>query len=115
MKAHRLWLTAASPVLAVALAACGGSYHAASKSTPKPASQVFTYDTLTTVMPDGWDPAREYSNGIIAMSNIYETLPTTTRSPTRLTRCSRPAGRPRPTGSAGRSSSATGCASTLGG
>jgi peptide/nickel transport system substrate-binding protein len=74
MKAHRLWLTAACPVVAVALAACGGSYHPASKSTPKPASQVFTYDTLTTVMPDGWDPAREYSNGIIAMSNMYETL-----------------------------------------
>jgi len=25
-------------------------------------------------MDDGWDPATEYSNGIIAMSNMYETL-----------------------------------------
>ena len=74
MKAHRPWLAAASMVVAVALAACGGNYHPASKSPPKSASQVFSYDTLTTVMPDGWDPATEYSNGIIAMSNMYETL-----------------------------------------
>jgi peptide/nickel transport system substrate-binding protein len=74
MKAHRLWLTAAVPALAVALAACGGSYHAGSKATPKASSQVFTYDTYTQVMIDGWDPATEYSNGIIAMSNMYETL-----------------------------------------
>jgi peptide/nickel transport system substrate-binding protein len=74
MKAHRRWLTAAAPALAVALTACGGSYHAASKATPKASSQVFTYDTYTQVMIDGWDPATEYSNGIIAMSNMYETL-----------------------------------------
>jgi peptide/nickel transport system substrate-binding protein len=75
MKAHRLWLAAASPVLAVALAACGGSsYQAATKATPKGAPQVFTYDTYTQVMVDGWDPATEYSNGILAMSNMYQTL-----------------------------------------
>ena len=37
-------------------------------------SQVFTYDTTATVMDDGWDPATEYSDGIIAMSQMYETL-----------------------------------------
>ena len=35
---------------------------------------MFTYDTPTQVMIDGWDPATEYSNGIIAMSDMYETL-----------------------------------------
>jgi len=75
MKAHRLWPAVTGPVLAVALAACSsGSYQAASKSPQTGSAQVFTYDTLTTVMPDGWDPATEYSNGILAMSNMYETL-----------------------------------------
>ena len=35
---------------------------------------MFTYDTTATVMDDGWDPATEYSDGIIAMSQMYETL-----------------------------------------
>jgi len=72
MKPHRAGLLLASgSALALLLAACGGS----SSSAPKQAaSQVFTYDTNTTVMDDGWDPATEYSDGIIAMSNIYETL-----------------------------------------
>ena len=35
---------------------------------------MFTYDTTAPVMVDGWDPATEYSDGIIAMSNMYETL-----------------------------------------
>src|SRR6266702_3574311 len=75
MKAHRLWPAVTGPVLAVALAACSsGSYQAASKSPQTGSAQVFTYDTLTTVMPDGWDPATEYSDGILAMSNMYETL-----------------------------------------
>jgi peptide/nickel transport system substrate-binding protein len=72
MKPHRTWLIAAGCATALLLAACGGS----SSSVPqqKAASQVFTYDTYTPVMIDGWDPATEYSNGIIAMSNMYETL-----------------------------------------
>ena len=37
-------------------------------------AQTFTYDTYTPVMIDGWDPATEYSNGIIAMSHMYQTL-----------------------------------------
>ena len=35
---------------------------------------MFTYDTTAPVMVDGWDPATEYSDGIIAMSEMYETL-----------------------------------------
>jgi peptide/nickel transport system substrate-binding protein len=72
MKPHRAGLLFASgTVLALSLAACGGS----SSSAPQQAAgQVFTYDTNTTVMDDSWDPATEYSDGIIAMSNIYETL-----------------------------------------
>jgi peptide/nickel transport system substrate-binding protein len=72
MKAPRAWLTASGCTAALFLAACAGS----SSSVPphKAANQVFTYDTYTGVMIDGWDPATEYSNGIIAMSNMYETL-----------------------------------------
>jgi len=72
MKAQRAWLTASGCAAALFLAACAGS----STSAPpqKSANQVFTYDTYTGVMIDGWDPATEYSNGIIAMSNMYETL-----------------------------------------
>lgn len=63
---------ASGVALALVLAACGGSTYSGGK---KPAtSKVFTYDTYTQVMVDGWDPATEYSNGIIAMSNMYETL-----------------------------------------
>ncbi len=71
---RRRALAAASCAAAVALlaAACSGSsYSAGTKPT---GSKVFTYDTYTQVMIDGWDPATEYSNGIIAMSNMYETL-----------------------------------------
>jgi peptide/nickel transport system substrate-binding protein len=72
MKPHRALPIASGCAVALLLAACGGS----SSSTPQraAASQVFTYDTTATVMDDGWDPATEYSDGIIAMSQMYETL-----------------------------------------
>jgi peptide/nickel transport system substrate-binding protein len=57
---------------ALLLAACGGSSYSSGAKTAT--SKVFTYDTYTQVMVDGWDPAIEYSNGIIAMSNMYQTL-----------------------------------------
>ena len=41
---------------------------------PAPVNRTFTYDTSAPVMDDGWDPATEYSDAIIAMSNMYETL-----------------------------------------
>jgi peptide/nickel transport system substrate-binding protein len=73
MKPHRAGLLLASgSALALLLAACGGS--SSSSAPQQAASQVFTYDTNATVMDDGWDPATEYSDGIIAMSQMYETL-----------------------------------------
>jgi peptide/nickel transport system substrate-binding protein len=72
MKSHRAGvLFASGSALALLLAACGGP---SSSAPPQAASQVFTYDTTATVMDDGWDPATEYSDGIIAMSQMYETL-----------------------------------------
>ena len=75
MKPHRTGLLLASgSALALLLAACGGSSNSASPQPTSTASQVFTYDTTAPVMDDGWDPATEYSDGIIAMNNMYETL-----------------------------------------
>src|ERR1700758_1341392 len=70
---HRGWLAVAATVPLLALAACSGSSSPAS-TQQQAASQVFTYDTNVPVMVDGWDPATEYSDGIIAMSEMYETL-----------------------------------------
>ncbi len=72
MKPHRAGLLASGSALLVLLAACGGSSHPAGPQ--RTGSQVFTYDTSAPVMVDGWDPATEYSDGILAMSNMYETL-----------------------------------------
>ena len=76
MKSKKAWAAAGVASLAVALAACGGSssYSSGNGNGGSAASKVFTYDTYTQVMVDGWDPATEYSNGIIAMSNMYQTL-----------------------------------------
>lgn len=71
MRRHPGWLVASSSALALVLAACGGSPAGTQQRAP---ARVFTYDTYTQVISDGWDPATEYSNGIIAMSNMYETL-----------------------------------------
>jgi len=72
MKPHRAGLLLASgSALALLLTACGGS---SSSAPQQAANQVFTYDTTATVMDDGWDPATEYSNAIIAMTQMYETL-----------------------------------------
>src|SRR5262245_28709947 len=71
MNSRKAGLLTAGPALAL-LVACGGS---SGPATPQHAtSQVFTYDTYTQVMVDGWDPSTEYSNGIIAMSSMYQTL-----------------------------------------
>jgi peptide/nickel transport system substrate-binding protein len=74
MKRHRgrLIAVAAAAVPVLALTACAGSTSPA--STQQPVNKVFTYDTTAPVMVDGWDPATEYSDGIIAMSEMYETL-----------------------------------------
>ena len=72
MKPHRAGLLASGSALLVLLAACGGSANQAAQQ--QSSNQVFTYDTSAPVMVNGWDPATEYSDGIIAMSNMYETL-----------------------------------------
>ena len=73
MKRRSISLITSGSALALLLAACGGAAPSASHQL-QAASQTFTYDTYSQVMVDGWDPATEYSNGIIAMSNMYETL-----------------------------------------
>lgn len=76
MRRHRAraLASASGAALALLLAACGGSTYSTGNKPASKVSSVFTYDTYTQVMIDGWDPATEYSNGIIAMSNMYETL-----------------------------------------
>jgi peptide/nickel transport system substrate-binding protein len=77
MKGRPAWLVATGSALTLVLAACGGSTSPPSTGTSTQQSssnQTFTYDTYTGVMIDGWDPATEYSNGIIAMSEMYQTL-----------------------------------------
>ncbi len=74
-KRIRLAALAASGVtLTLLAAACSGSSYGSGSKPAKATASVFTYDTYTQVMIDGWDPATEYSNGIIAMSNMYQTL-----------------------------------------
>ena len=74
MKRHRrrLIAVAAAAVPVLSLAACSGS--SSTTGAQQPVNTVFTYDTTAPVMVDGWDPATEYSDGILAMSEMYETL-----------------------------------------
>lgn len=65
---------ASGTALALLLAACGGSSYNNTGAKSPTTSTVFTYDTYTQVMIDGWDPATEYSNGILAMSEMYQQL-----------------------------------------
>lgn len=58
-------------VLALMLTA--GSLGVASSGGAATAPKTFTYDTYTQVMTS-WDPSTEYSNEIIAMQDMYETL-----------------------------------------
>jgi len=76
MKRHRgrLIAVAATAVPVLSLTACAGSTSPASTQQQQPVNKVFTYDTTAPVMVDGWDPATEYSDGILAMSEMYETL-----------------------------------------
>jgi len=80
MKRPGALLTVAGLALALGAAACssGGAPSSPSGSGSAapagPVNRTFTYDTTAPVMDDGWDPATEYSDAIIAMSNMYETL-----------------------------------------
>ena len=80
MKRPGALLSAAGLALALGAAACssGGAPSSPSGSGSAapagPVNRTFTYATTAPVMDDGWDPATEYSDAIIAMSNMYETL-----------------------------------------
>jgi peptide/nickel transport system substrate-binding protein len=80
MKRPGALLSVAGLALALGAAACssGGAPSSSSGSGSAapagPVNRTFTYDTTAPVMDDGWDPATEYSDAIIAMSNMYETL-----------------------------------------
>lgn len=80
MKATRLAGLGIAVMTLVATAACTGGTSSPTASGGSGGSNAggssnatFTYDTYTTVMT-GWDPSTSYSNEIIAMSDMYETL-----------------------------------------
>ena len=55
------------------LAACTSSSSPGSTASSSTSNAMFTYAAFQTTMI-GWDPSTAYSNEIIAMSNMYETL-----------------------------------------
>lgn len=65
-------LAVLSVTAAVLASACSGSVGSGGGSSH--ISRTFVYAASAEVMSDGWDPATEYQNGIIAMSEMYETL-----------------------------------------
>ncbi len=72
-RASRLVALALAALLPLA-AACGSTEKpAGAQSGGGAASSTFTYGAFTPVMV-GWDPSTDYSNEIIAMNNMYETL-----------------------------------------
>jgi peptide/nickel transport system substrate-binding protein len=60
-------------VLTLAAAACEGAGDGGAQEQPEAGPQTFTYSVNSEVMI-GWDPATGYSNEVIAMHNLYETL-----------------------------------------
>ena len=70
---HTIRGIAVASAFVLVLTACHGTSTAPPSSSPGAATTTFTYDTYTDVMV-GWDPSTSYSNEVIAMSNIYETL-----------------------------------------
>jgi peptide/nickel transport system substrate-binding protein len=71
---HRLGAAAAVAAAMVLAAGCGStSKPAGASSGGSPVNATFTYGSFTQVMV-GWDPSTDYSNEIIAMNNMYETL-----------------------------------------
>lgn len=75
LRSRRVAATALATVLFVLVAgACGStSKPAGASSGASSANATFTYGAFTQVMV-GWDPSTDYSNEIIAMNNMYQTL-----------------------------------------
>ena len=93
---------------AVAAAACTGDEGGGGTTGGGPNAEpdTFTYSVNSEVMI-GWDPATGYSNEVIALHNIYETLTRYNARPRRSNRSSPSRGTRRRTASPGRSRSAT--------
>ncbi|UKA62286.1 ABC transporter substrate-binding protein [Arthrobacter sp. FW306-04-A] len=66
-------LLALTIVSAVALSACAGGQVRTPASNSAAGNSTFVYATNNNVVTD-WDPGTSYSNEIIAMENIYESL-----------------------------------------
>lgn len=73
MRAKRHQFLVVVAVLAVVAAACHGTTTKPSGASPSAGNATFTYSLNSQVMI-GWDPATGYSNEIVAMNNMYETL-----------------------------------------
>jgi peptide/nickel transport system substrate-binding protein len=72
---QRWFATAAAVVVLAVVTGCGSTDKpaGASNSGGTVKNATFTYGAFTPVMV-GWDPSTDYSNEIIAMNNMYETL-----------------------------------------
>ena len=71
---RRLTATVVALSAAVSLSACaGGQVRAGSGDTGGAGAKTFVYSYHLNVVTD-WDPATSYSNEVIAMENIYESL-----------------------------------------
>jgi len=73
MRGKRLQLLAMVATLTMLAAACTGSSTKPSGGSPSAGNAAFTY-SLTSQVMIGWDPSTGYSNEIVAMNNMYETL-----------------------------------------
>ena len=72
-RTQRLAALIAIGAAAILTVGCGSTSKPAGASSSAPVNHTFTYDTYTQVMV-GWDPSTSYSNEILAMNNMYETL-----------------------------------------
>ena len=72
----RRWALTMAAVVSLAMAACTGTSTEPSGSGATSAAPVDTNFTmaLTSEIMVGWDPADSYSNEVVAMQNMYETL-----------------------------------------
>ncbi|GII57050.1 peptide ABC transporter substrate-binding protein [Planotetraspora thailandica] len=80
MRWHKRLLAAgAVAVVALTSAACGGGKVRGAEDSPQPGTSLSAADATFTYVPNldvvtDWDPASSYSNEIIAMENVYESL-----------------------------------------
>jgi peptide/nickel transport system substrate-binding protein len=80
MRWHKRLLAAgAVAVVALTSAACAGGKVRGAEGSPQPGTSQGTADATFTYVPNldvvtDWDPASSYSNEIIAMENVYESL-----------------------------------------